>query len=336
MKCTAAMLLVLLASLAAREVVGKEPDSCHYSMLQVSQESNPIQSSKDELEVTGESERLGRVISAWLFANTPELTFYKMSRTGLFADEQCPWAMCFGKYLQSTKSPTLSKKIIPALNYWGGDFLTHVDHEIYWLHLLKAVVADAGPALASAVQSYGRFSETLNPQRSSRHCTVHFRVGDLMSFAEIKDYSWKSIISPTSVATAVASFSPQPTSIEILGGGIWHTGMNMTDEQHAADIEKSLAVLEKLEEEIKTKVPGAVVFQGLNGTADSDWYKMATSPMLVFAAGSFATSAAMAGQNNSVLSPATEYLLYLSEDTKSDVTTIRPGWNTFDFEMQEW
>lgn len=280
--------------------------------------------------VTGDSTRLGNLIAAWIFASTPQYQNYNLSRHSLYEIEQCPGAMCFGKYLQSRAGPLLSTETLQVVNTM--ELIKDMENEIYSSKVLKAVVAEAGLALASAMRLYPWFSHTHTqahiPERGSRHCTVHFRVGDLISYGRMWGLEPK-IIAPASVAAAVASFSPHPTSIEILGGGMDH-------DSTPAEQVKSLAVLESLEREIEAKIPGAAVFTDFNGSADEDWYKMASSPMLVFAVGSFAETAAVAGQNNSVRSPACKNMMYANETNKDEETEIRPGWTTYAYEMQEW
>lgn len=282
--------------------------------------------------LSGMSSNLGNVISTWA---SNLIKGYNSSETccGEAHGMQCAGSsyMCLAKYLalQPTDIEKVSlgaedlAKLHEAMEAEGHN------HMLYLTRVLKLVVDGVGPILASAMR---RYAEEYNPHllqmTGPGHCVVHYRVGD------VADYRVKwpnNIITPSSLARVVSNFNPKPTTVEILSGG---TKNHVNNDENKV---KSRAMLEELRDSIKERLPSARVSVNFEGSADQDWFKLATAPMAVISAGSFGASAAIAGLNNQVRSPACRNILAPQRwDWREPPGIIRKGWQTYAFEIRKW
>lgn len=248
--------------------------------------------------------------------------------------------MCFGKYLfnGSGKVP-LSEEQLAAIN---AEMRTHTgDQMLYYQSVYGAAAVPMGHALATKKSGY---AEVVDPNLLAlsplRHCVVHYRVGDFVEYASqfSEGDDGFSIVSPKSVAVAMASFYPSPLTVEILNSGASHfeDTLMSNHSQSREDIEKakSWRALQKLKDAISEALPDARVSMSFNGTPDEDWFKLSKAPLAVISMGSFGLSAVMAGMNNQVRSPATWHLLDVSGQGES--TQIRSGWITYEYELEDW
>lgn len=289
-----------------------------------------IRDKNAHLMVSGMSNNLGNVISTWA---SKLIKGYNSTEKccGRAHGIQCAGSsyMCLGKYL-ALQAAHLEKvsvgrerlaKLREAMETEGRN------HMLYLTEVLKLVVDDVGPILASLVR---RYAEEYNPKllqlTGPGHCVVHYRVGDVSDYRE----RWpNSTINPRSLARVVSNFYPQPTTVEILGGG---AGNHVNNDENKA---KSLAMLKELEDSIKEMLPSARVSVNFTGSADQDWFKLATAPMSVISAGSFGATAAIAGLANQVRSPACSNILAPQRwDWREPPSVIRKGWQTYAFEIR--
>jgi hypothetical protein len=282
--------------------------------------------------VTGMSTNLGNVISTWA---SNLINGYNSTEKccGRLHGIQCAGSsyMCLAKYL-AFQPTDLGKVSLGAEDLAKLHEVMETEghnHMLYLTRVLKLVVGGVGPVLASAMR---RYAEEYNPKllqmMGPGHCVVHYRVGDVADYR----VRWpNSTINPRSLARVVSNFVPQPTTVEILNGG---ASNHVNNEENKA---KSVARLEELQESIKERLPGARVSVNFNGSADEDWFKLATAPMAVISAGSFGASAAIAGLNNQVRSPATSNILAPQRwDWREPPSEIREGWKTYAYEIREW
>lgn len=151
-----------------------------------------------------------------------------------------------------------------------------------------------------------------------RECIVHYRVGDFLSFTQVP--------APRSVAEAIASFDPPPTSVELLsvGGQLpdWNSGTstdpNTSDAEAGSISAISLQLIHQLLQNVSELLPNATVRQAPARPPDEDLYRMAP----------FGISGALSATGR-VRSPAAKNLYEPSPD--QPVRTVRPGWTTYNF-----
>lgn len=325
------------------------PPSCA-SMLQLGRNSTSI-------AVDGKSHDLGNLINYLTFAGIKGYLGAKDATVQLkmLWGSQCPDAMCFGKYLVHSLHDNISfgtaggdrglATLVQELNAVKKKENFHVTRGpgMHSLNMLKKVLF-AAPDLAALAKSYASTfaPELLHLQPALRRCTVHFRVGDISATPFCKGHF---VFDPASIAAAVASFSPLPESVEILNGGSGHCFLpskvsGELQECPASMIEKlqrkSDALLNELQQAIETQIPGVQVVLGSKTSApDEDWFKLATSPMMVISAGTFGVTAALASVNSSIRSPAMTNGLcpQLGQEAPG---SLRSGWSTYAYALKEW
>ena len=106
---------------------------------------------------------------------------------------------------------------------------------------------------------------------------VHYRVGDVLSN--------EAPIHPRSIAKALASLSPQPTTIEVLNGG-FKFGQGRNFEQRLGLALSSVKILRMLSDEILKALPNATIkmptiHSAKLSTVDEDWAKLVTAKSTV-------------------------------------------------------
>jgi len=312
--------------------------------------SNQSAKQKD-WRVTGDSHSIGNAISVWLADAISRPRGLNLSLTGSYSHwpedrfvgqqyHQCHGDdnMCFGKYLFKTHGE------VPL----SVDQLTTVNAEMHARHkggqmmYLTSVIKVGGVSMGNLLHTkVVEYAQAFNPlwlaPVSRRHCVVHYRVGDFVEYTQ-KYRGEAEIVNAKSVAAAMSSFDPSPLTVEILNGGISHfpEGLLPNHSQVMEDTEKARSVrfLHKLKHAISEAFPAAHVQFGGTRTTDEDWFRLAQAPLAVVAMGSFGVSAAMAGANNQVRSPATRHLLNVHDQIAP--TQIRPGWTTYRYELEDW
>lgn len=245
--------------------------------------------------------------------------------------------MCFGKYLFNARGEVpLSEEQLTAIN---AEMTTHThDQMLYYSSVIKAAAVPMGHVLATKKIEYAEvFDPSLLASSPLRHCVVHYRVGDFVEYMS----QWGddvAIVSPKSVAAAMASFHPSPLTVEILNGGTSHFAAEQISNhsQSREDVEKAKSVraLQKLKDAISRVLPDARVSISFNGTPDEDWFKLSKAPLAVVSMGSFGLSAVMASTKNQVRSPATQH--FMNASMRVMPTQIRPGWTTYQYELEDW
>ena len=298
---------------------------------------------------SGASSQLGNVVSAWYYGSQQGMPEWMRKRnrnylTTELAAHQCPESMCFGKYLAAqldrgvTPLPQASlDSIVHVLNTTN---LTGVNTEPFrilgsnTIYSSRIVAASTpfGNDLRAAMRSYALAHDPSLLQEapsSSSHCTVHFRVGDLLEPGRAPYV----VPTPSSVARAVASFDPPPSVVEIMGGGADHRHRGTA---HQQTLDASRLLLSELRAEIRLLLPSADVrLASTERSADADLYKMSLSPMLVTASGSFGTAGALAAVGARVLSPRVANLLFHQPHLPAAPARIRNGWWTYATEQLE-
>ena len=85
-----------------------------------------------------------------------------------------------------------------------------------WAWQTRANLPSLGNDMRAAAYAYAheRMPRLLRRRRPRADCVVHYRLGDVLIN---EDYR---LISPVSIARAVASITPKPKRIEILGAGL--------------------------------------------------------------------------------------------------------------------
>jgi hypothetical protein len=308
-----------------------------YTSMNASHRSHHHRSHHDY--VLCDSVRIGNFINDWYFGSMPGFNDRQIYRDRFnpLSEAQCPGLenMCFGKYIKETGSVTpLSTQKVAALNQMSAEFRVLWYYPIYMDSALQLVSESLGADLAIAKQRYAETYAVQIDHTGSKHCVVHYRVGDYLEneFLQVTNFRW---INPKSVASAVASFTPQPETIEILGGGKdWASSGGVGVAPNKKTVRKSVDILDNLRVALEGQLPSARVIMSTNGSADEDWFKIATSPMVVLGpASSFGLTAAMAGVNNKVRS-ANPYDIQVHKHIRlGSPTHIRPGWTTYPVEI---
>ena len=337
----------MLAAAAALAYSSSEDAPGHGRLVPASQDQ------LHSLPVNGRSIQLGNAISAWWFASQPELEPHlrKCSRyfalnSGTFsAAHQCESerSMCFGKWLMSrmdvgvTPLPQHTRVAVgkllrsEALQGVNGDMAQDGCTALYSTDVVALCASIMGSDLRKMLKRYAKQHDRrlLSPP-GPRKCIVHYRVGDFLSFTQVP--------APRSVAEAIASFDPPPTSVELLSVGgqhfpDWNSG-NSTD-PNTSDAETdsisavSLQLIHQLLRNVRELLPNATVRQAPARPPDEDFYRMALAPMLVVGVGSFGISGALSATGR-VRSPAAKNLYQPWPD--QPVRTVRPGWTTYNFD----
>jgi hypothetical protein len=284
-----------------------------------------------------DSTRIGNLILWWYFGNMPGWIYQNLYRDGFeqLGEEQCPGSekMCFGKYIKEVAqvTPLSTQKVLELNRYTTQRFLhehnIRIESFIFDPITLQLVSESFGADLAIATQGYTDTYSLQIHQNGSKHCVVHYRVGDKLKSAGYQNL----IISPESFAAAVASFTPLPDTIEILNGGINHGNDRLENEE----IRKSWDLLEEVRVTIEAEIPSARVIMSTSGSADEDWFKIATASMVAFTPSTFALTAALAGVNNKVRSPEPGLLKSVNY-TEQPPRIIRPGWTTYSYDLREF
>eukprot|EP00928_Gymnodinium_smaydae_P063228 TRINITY_DN46884_c0_g1_i1.p1 TRINITY_DN46884_c0_g1~~TRINITY_DN46884_c0_g1_i1.p1 ORF type:complete len:381 (-),score=55.57 TRINITY_DN46884_c0_g1_i1:191-1273(-) len=319
------------------------------SLLQVALDiTSTSDDAQSELLANRKSEQLGNFISYWYFASLPfehsnkKLATEKFQRLSTLQcqSEETPTGTCFGGYL-STK---LGAGVSPLSDEKKREVVALREITVPLLYSLGSrhdLAQPIGDDLWAQMYDYASHVDPSLLVAQSNTCIVHYRVGDLVNSL----VSWgneASVLSTRSVASAVASLRPHQqlcSSVEILGSGATHPCMdfgkpcfgkarNVTKQERA-----SLSLLTQLKQDIEAQLPHAKVEVRAGGTADEDFYKMATAPGLVIGAGSFAVAGALAGRNNDVLSPAARDWLCL-QCGQDEPMEVRPNWRTYKYELQ--
>lgn len=297
------------------------------------------------------------MIRLWIAASLPGIPYDVFAKTTGYLSgvkqTQCPGEgeMCLWKYIANADLETAWPLAEVTKNY-NPSLWRNVEWLLYTASRLRELLPVVSPKLAAIKLQYAsKFSPSSVTPSSSTHCVVHYRVGDLVKWAQAMDVNNKSVIlHPMSFAAAVASFSPRPTTVEILEGGASHFDTRAIDgsisnKTISTDIDKvtlankmkSFAFLQRVKHAIEEQLPDALVTFS-SGTADEDWYKLSQASKAVIAVGSFAHTAVMAGTNNQVRSPASSSLDFASRDLEQPMQ-IREGWETYPyeyFELSEW
>jgi hypothetical protein len=301
-----------------------------------------------KLKATGKSITLGNAISEWLMFSIPGYAY--ASKSKLDGQKQY-WSQCEDPFVDGLEATCFSRYL------WNrsvevrldADQLVSVNAEmernggtskiLYYPSILKAILGPAGRILADNKLEYAEaFAPNLVVSSPSNHCVVHYRVGDLVEYLQEHYPDQRPrILSPKSVASAVASFRPPPLTVEILNGGTFHFDLLKNHSQRKEDIEvaKSLQAIIDLKDAIAQLLPDAQVSISSGGTPDEDWFKLSQAPMAAVSLGSFALSAVLAGTNNQVRSPASKHLLnpWIGQEAP---TQMRPGWTSYEFELEDW
>lgn len=295
-----------------------------------------------EVDVNGDSRRIGNLIDSWYFVSLSNLLNLESDIIGPIATEydiihpmQCPGDdnMCFGKFLHKGEGVTLladniTNALRSKMSPSSQNFSLYSPHWIYWADIIELLHTQIGADLRKQMQTYAnRYDPKLLEPVPLGHCVVHYRVGDLFGFHE--DFgNAPQTLSPGSLADAVASFDPQPTVVEILSSGLTH------ESPHKVDRTLSLRLLDELKEAIMKKMPAAQIMLSMNGTTDEDFFKVATAPMVAFGPGSFSLAAGLAGQGNQIRSPAANGLL-CTQCGERPPSVIRPGWTTYAYGLRD-
>ena len=314
-----------------------------------------VPASQDQLHslpVNGRSVQLGNAISAWWFASQPELEPHlrecardnALNRSRSIVADQCEseHSMCFGKWLMSrvdvgvTPLPPRTREAVgkllrsEALPGVNGDTGTDGCTALYATDIVALCASIMGSDLRKMLKTYAKqHDQRLLSPPGPRECIVHYRVGDFLSFTQVP--------APRSVAEAIASFDPPPTSVELLsvGGQLpdWNSGTstdpNTSDAEAGSISAISLQLIHQLLQNVSELLPNATVRQAPARPPDEDLYRMALAPMLVVGDGSFGISGALSATGR-VRSPAAKNLYEPSPD--QPVRTVRPGWTTYNFD----
>lgn len=187
---------------------------------------------------------------------------------------------------------------------------------------------------------FGELAQSPRPQPSvpgqHGHCIVHYRVGDYLTLAGAN----QSAISPYSVASAVASFSPLPVTVELLGGGIDWLSPSSTDQSVASVVSRSRSWLHQLRHAIRALLPPSTRLLGPSPRpADVDFVRMADAELLVLAGGSFGLAAALAGRRGQqVRLPAADHQLDVFRTRRAPRAADKgarwpDGWREYSFEL---
>ena len=166
------------------------------------------------------------------------------------------------------------------------------------------------------------------PFESSRHCLVHYRLGDFLHLGQA--------IHPRALAVAIGRFNPPPTLVEVLDGGSTFTsfrgaGFAITA-LHEADVSEAEHVRTALRKELRRRVPNATVIFAPSRSADLDFLRLTLAPMLATGGGSFAIAAAVASDSPQVATPACENTNFCGAAQRQP-ETLRPGWTTYEYSM---
>jgi len=301
---------------------------------------------------TGGSASIGNAISVWLAdaisgphglnleRNKSNLQWPE-TRFSFFKYIECPGVneMCFGKHLFNSRGEVpLNEEQLATVNaeMHAGQ---HPGQMLYLTSVIKAAGVPMGNILGTKKVEYlEAFDPDLLAPLPSRHCIVHYRVGDFAEYTQHNSNRDAGMVSAKSVVAAMASFHPGPLTVEILNGGASHFDANLllNHSQGREDTEeaKSFRALQKLKDAISEAFPDAQVSLSGNRTADEDWFRLSQAPLAVVSMGSFGVSAVMAGTNNQVRSPATQHLLNVHNQIAP--TQLRPGWTTYQYELEDW
>ena len=304
---------------------------------------------------TGDSSRLGNVIQAWYFGGAiPN----GAEQDRFLVDLLCQSRPSLAKYVGTQQGRrTIDERLVTAKMTSAEEGERSMRPANVWHKMdmysyagLKVMMPEMRVDLRRVLQEY---SQTYDPSLMSQtyvggdsHVVVHYRVGDMLLAAERE-----SVISPASVARAVAEL--QPSVVELLDGGTQHLDFGGRaagegDEARAATkcaseaavgcgelgimTNSSVEFTQLLVDAIAAAAPGATVVRSPKRSVDADLYRMVHAPMLVTGIGSYAIAGAVAGYAKAIRTPAA-WDLMKPEFGMRHSQALAENWQTYPYEM---
>lgn len=224
---------------------------------------------------------------------------------------------CFGRHLLSTVYPEevktpisltlVGNEYINTSTWWDNvprwkeEELTRLQrvevmmsglYGVYIPYVVQQMLPEFRDDLSKKFYEYGAKYDQRMIHPPEADCVVHYRLGDAMC-----NENWW-IISPKAVAKAIASLSPQPKVIKLLGSGL---AFNLNDNAHAFPFNHPKRgkmvilgqwVLYNLTQEILSVLPDVEIrMPSEPASADHDWANLVTAKSIVVGSGSFGLTA---------------------------------------------
>ena len=268
-----------------------------------------------------ESHRLGNVIDLWYFSNFSKNKIKDLNEIETRKNN------CFSYYLIKNRNLSLEPENI---NFKG-------DWPIYYYENIIKCFDNFQINLRHTMEKYDKVNngKLFNQKFSGeKHCVIHYRLGDVVTLGDAIDYN--------SIINVIEELKDKIDTIEIMDGGQNHHPIRLAQgfatfkkSLLREDVSKSSQIYNNFYSSLNQKFPNINVIKSEKRTSDEDFYRMASSPILITGAGSYAIAAAIGGNSKIIRTPSCKDLDHPKYGCLEDLVINKKGcdWKTYEYEM---
>ena len=271
-----------------------------------------------------ESHRLGNVIDMWYFSNFKEFGDKKISDINNFDTRKND---CFSYFLLKNKNIYKKPGDLNLVGYWP----------IYYYQNIIKCIHNFESNLRSAMEEYDKLNNGIlfsQKFKGNKHCVIHYRLGDVVTLGDVIDY--KNIID------VIRDLEDEIDTIEIMDGGKNHHPVRLAQGFNTfkksllrEDVKNSDIIYNNFYSDLIDTFPNMKIIKSEKKSADEDFYRMSSAPILITGAGSYAMASAIAGKSRIIRTPACKNLDHPKEGCIEEIKINKNNcdWKTYNYQM---